>query len=552
MALTDKHPQYVDRFDEWTQMEDTYAGERAVKMKRELYLPPTEGMLADGMSGPTSPGWKDYDAYLMRAYFHDIIKDGVKAMIGIMHARPAVIKLPPRLNAMKDKATDQGEGLQQLLRRINVNQLVKGRLGLLVDVPTGKSVDEAIPYITVYDAKRIVNWDAGRENEGPNELQLVVLDETGRRREGFTWKTEQKFRVCTRGGLASLNNSEVTPTEGQKYTVAVMVNNSNLPGEQDFKTPSLGGTELDQIPFVFIGANDLVPEPEFPPLLGLSNLALAIYRAEADYRQTLFLQGQQTLVITGGNIDETNPQSIRTGAKGVIDLKIGGDAKYIGISAEGLGEMRQSLKNDQERAALEGVTFLDAGSSDGQTQSGEALRIRVAARTTTISSVARAGGLGLELALKFAAQWVGADPAEVSVEPVTDFADQTVQGAALLAFMQAKQLGLPLSLKSLHELMASNDLTKLTFEDENNQIEEEAETMLGMMSNPAAQQMPVDDSFLNDPDDNTPEPPGDTAPPAQTTPPIPPGQNVPIIPHVRGSPTPLKVKVGKKGASAGK
>lgn len=554
MALTDRHPQFAIRVNEWVQMIDTYAGERAVKAKRLDYLPATEGMIEDGMTSPTSPGWKDYDAYLTRAYFHDIIKDGVKAMIGIMHAKDAEIKVPKKMEPMLLKLTAQGESAQALLRRINVEQLKVGRIGLFVDVPTGKTIDEALPYISVYNSTAIVNWDAGQINDGPNELQFVVLDESGNRREGLTWKTEQKYRVLTRGGVASMEHSDVTPPADAEFTVAVKVNNVSTPVEGDFETPSLGGTKLTEIPFVFINANDLMPEPDVPPLLGLSNLALAIYRAEADYRQTLFLQGQATLVITGGNVDETDTGKVRTGAKGVIDLRIGGDAKYIVAPATGLAEMRNSLKNDQDRAALEGVTFLDVGKSDGQSQSGEALRIRVAARTTTIASVAKTGGAGLELALKFAARWLGENEDDVSVKPITDFADQTVAGAALLAFMQAKQLGLPLSLKSLHRLMAVNDMTELSFDDENKQIEDEAETMLGTMVGPQMQD--PGDGFLDEngqPVDanGQPLPAGDEAGPnIQPGSTAPPNSNVPIKPHTRGSPVPLKKKVGKKGASA--
>jgi hypothetical protein len=102
---------------------------------------------------------------------------------------------------------------------------------------------------------------------------------------------------------------------------------------------------------VFIGANDLVPEPDDPPLLGLSNLALTIYRGEADYRSTLFYQGQQTLVIIGGNVSDLDEdQELRIGNKGVIDLRLGGDAKYIGVSAAGLGEMRQAINDDLDQS----------------------------------------------------------------------------------------------------------------------------------------------------------------------------------------------------------
>jgi hypothetical protein len=557
MAIDDKHPEYVQKVGEWIQMADTYKGERAVKRKRLDYLPPSEAMIQDGMTTPSSPGWRDYEAYLTRAYYHDVVRDAVKAMLGIMHMKPAIIKLPARLAPMVDKATIQGEGLQMLLRRINEAQLVKGRCGLLVDAPNGVDPFNALPYIAFYDPERLINWDAGRRDEGRNVLDLVVLDESGFQREGFTWVTERKHRILTRGTPQSLESGWVRPPLDAPYQVCVKVNDMSMPIPDDFIMPSIGGRPMTEIPFVFVGANDLVPEPDEPPLLGLSNLALTIYRGEADYRSTLHYQGQQTLVIIGGNVSDVDEnQQLRIGNKGVIDLRIGGDAKYIGVSASGLGEMRQSLKNDDEVASGFGVQFMDVGSARGA--SGEALRIRVAARTTTIQQIAVAAGAALEQCLKFAAVWVGEDPNEVSVAPQTDFADANVQGASLLAFMQAKQLGLPLSLKSLHRMMVLNDMTDMDFYSENDQIEQEAESLVGMMIHGPLPTDAVDASFSDTAPDTGTDPidPGDTIPPAEPAEPAdtgaPAGTPVPVTPHRRGSPNPLKVKVGKKGASAGK
>jgi hypothetical protein len=548
MALPDKHPEYIERLGEYVQMADTYAGERAVKSKRLDYLPASEGMVQDGMTTPSAPGWRDYEAYLLRAVFHDVVREAVKAMVGIIHERPAEIQVPKRLEGMIKRATISGEDIHMLHRRITVAQFVYGRCGLLGDVPTGQDVDKVMPYISFYDPIRIINWDAGKLDEGKNELALVVIDEGGYRREGFNWKTERKYRVLARGLPENLDDSWDRPDGDAPFGVCVKVNETTMPIGSDFVYPEIGGKTLNKIPFVFIGANDLVPEPEIPPLLGLSNLALAIYRGEADYRQTLYAQGQQTLVVIGGAVDEAAPTQLRTGNKGVIDLKIGGDAKYIGVSATGLSEMRQALKTDLDRAAAEGVQFLDSQSEPGE--SGEALRIRVAAKTTTVGSVARAGASGLEQMLKMMAEWVGENPDDVKVKANTDFADQTVAGAALLAFMQAKQLGLPLSLKSIHGRMKVNNFTDMDFDQENEQIEEEAASMLGTAVG-VGQQPPADENYLDDPQAGGPGAGGDPGqPPPQPGSVAPPNKNVPVTPHTRGSPVPLKRKVGPKGASA--
>lgn len=557
MALDDKHPEYINRLGEWIQMRDTYAGEREIKRKRIDYLPPTAAMVQDGMTTPQAPGWQDYEAYLQRAIFHDVVRDAVKAMVGIMHMKPAVITVPERMKPLLSNITTQGEGAQMLLRRINEAQIVYGRCGLLAEAPTGVDVDKALPYIAFYEPERIINWDAGRRDEGKNVLELVVIDESGMQRQGFTWKTERKHRVLMRGIPDALSSGWERPEANDPYTVAVKVNDLSMPTPNDFITPQIGGRTMPEIPFVFVGANDLVPEPEVPPLIGLSNLALAIYRGEADYRQTLFMQGQQTLVIIGANVSDSETE-VRVGAKGLIDLKLGGDAKYVGVSATGLGEMRQSVTKDKSDATLAGVAFLDVGNARGE--SGEALRIRVAARTTTISAIAQTGGSALEQALKFCATWMGEDPDEVKVEPTTNFADQNVAGASLLAFMQAKQLGLPLSLESIHRAMRLNDLTEMTFEEENAQMTEEATQAISAML--AMQGTVTDASFLDTEaaGDAGDVDSGATTPPAPIVPPVGGGlsmtgatpANVPVTPHTRGSPVPLKIKVGKKGASAGK
>ena len=125
-----------------------------------------------------------------------------------------------------------------------------------------------------------------------------------------------------------------------------------------------------------------------------------------------------------------------------------------------------------------------------------------------------------------------------------------------------KQLGLPLSLKSLHRMMQLNDMTDMDYEEETDQIEEESETLVGMMVHGTPLDT-TDESFLDTegstgvdpvvPGDETvpPADPAPTEPPAHTLP-AQPAKSVPITPHRRGQPKPLKRKVGPKGASAGK
>ena len=46
--LSVKHPQYIEASHDWTLMRDAYKGERRVKSKGALYLPPTSAMIKNG------------------------------------------------------------------------------------------------------------------------------------------------------------------------------------------------------------------------------------------------------------------------------------------------------------------------------------------------------------------------------------------------------------------------------------------------------------------------------------------------------------------------
>ncbi|MCJ2562705.1 MAG: DUF4055 domain-containing protein, partial [Candidatus Thermoplasmatota archaeon] len=290
MPVSTKHPDYVKKEKDWTLMDDTYEGQRRIKEKTTEDLPATSSMIEDGIAKSTDPGSKAYAAYLTRAVFHDFVKDAVDGMIGIMHRKPPSIELPEKLRPLMEGVTAEGESIKVLLRRINEAQLKFGRLGLLVEAPTGVGAD-AIPFIAFYSAMRTINWDDGEREMGRQQLELVVLDETEDVRDGrFEWKNQEKYRV-------------LVLDEG-KYGVALVTSGQDKGLPTEVTTPSIAGTELADIPFIFINVNDLVPTPDVPPFLGLANLAVSTYRGEADYRQNLFMQGQDTFVVIGA-VDET-------------------------------------------------------------------------------------------------------------------------------------------------------------------------------------------------------------------------------------------------------
>jgi hypothetical protein len=471
MGLNAKHPDYESSIDDWTMMRDAYKGERHVKNEGKKYLPPLISHVLDGMVRPTDQGLIAYEMYKMRAVFPDYVQSGVETLVGILNAQPAIIKLPKAMEYLLEKATNKGEAMPALLRRVHEQQLTTGRVGLLADLPATPDPTNPRPYIAMYNAESIINWDDGEADDIQNTLNLVVLDETTNKRgDDFSWAVNEKFRVLMLGALAE-NETKAA------YYFGVFENGDSFIASE-MKKAMIRGKGLDEIPFVFINSKDNLVSPDSPPLLGLGRLCFTIYRSEADYRQTLYLQGQDTLVVEGGVLTSSvNPnEPLRVGAGARIDVNQGGDAKYIGVSSEGLEEQRIAIENDRMAAAVRTGQLLAPGKMS--LESGEALKTRIAAQTATLTSVALASAAGLKRLLRIVARWLGEDETEVDVIPNLDFTNVAIAGQDLVQLITAKNLGFPLSYKQLHAVARARGLTTNTFEQEMEEINDDPQELI--------------------------------------------------------------------------
>lgn len=470
MGIDAKHPSYTKFQEDWEMLRDFYAGPQQVKDRGEKYLPPTEGMRIDGLA-KDKPGFHAYNAYRNRARVPDYVKEAVEVLVGLLHQKEAIIELPEQLEYLRTRASANGEPLNALHRRINVEQISTGRLGLLVDMRENPDPANPNPYMALYTAESMINWDDNTETDEYGKLNLVVLDESGHKRiNNFDWKDIKKFRVL------ELGDTQANDLEGV-YRAGTFDNDTGTLtyDATTMKTPMLRGKTLDFVPFTFINSKDLLSEPDEPPLKGLAEVCKGIYQSEADYRQNLYMQAQDTLVVIGGVKNPTGlpgePEALRTGAGARIDVDQGGDAKYIGVAADGLAEQRMAIEADRKRAQVKAGELIQNNGS--QMESGQALSTRFNAQTATLNQMATTAAAGLEKALKQIAVWVGADPEKVKVTPNTEFIDFALDGANFKAIMEAKEMGFPISEESLHALAADRGLTVMDFVTEMKKVEED-------------------------------------------------------------------------------
>lgn len=483
MSLQARHPDYIEMRPYWDIMEDTYEGEGKVKSERDKYLPPTDGMELDGFGKSASSdkktrGDKRYDSYLKRAVFPEYVKDAVERNLGRIFNKPMTFELPESMEFLRERATLQGETLSDFAMRIVEQQLINGRLGVLADIDAEGVDGTALPYLALYNAKTITNWDNSSELENTDALNLVVLNESGIERLGldFNWDTVIRYRVLVIDNVVRDEESDVDPdiNEIEEENFEPMYKQGLFIGENlDFNrdelvVPTYMGSEIDQIPFVFINSKDLIVEPERPPLMPVANQSLTIYRGEADYRQNLHQQGQDTLVIQGG---VTNPdEEVRVGTGASINVSESGDAKFIGTDSTGLREQREAITNDRRIAeASAGQVIREASDRE----SGTAQRGRVGAQTTTLNQISTTAAKGLQKILRIVATWMGADPETIVVTPNLDFDDEQMITSNLVDLANAKRNGLPLSNESIHDYLRAKGYTEKEFPEEMRLIIEE-------------------------------------------------------------------------------
>lgn len=444
------HPDYDKRSDDWALMRTTIEGENAVKLAAETYLPKPTGFAA--ASDPVA----EYESYKKRAQFPEIVAPTIRGMHGVIHRMVAKFELPTALEFLIQKATREGDTLHQLHERITRELLSTGRIGVLTDVPgeqaqaTMPVAERGLPYLTTYRAERVINWD--------KQSTFFVLDESDPVPDPSTyqWTEQKKHRVLA--------------LQGGKYVF--IIDQDGVPDPQVGNPVAKGGTKpLDFIPFVVINAITVGNEVEEVPLLGVSRSAINMYQLNADYRHQLYMSGQETLVLTGAD-QEQFKSKLLVGASAIIYLPEGATADYVGPAGVGIEAHRIAIQDEQAAAVLAGARLFEQ--SKGGVESGDALRIRFASQTATLTSIAKASAAGLEKALKSAAVFLGVNPDEVVVTPNLSFIDATLPAADAVNLLKLWQGG-AIAKRTLYDNLQRGEIAsqERDFEEEEAEIADE-------------------------------------------------------------------------------
>jgi hypothetical protein len=310
-----------------------------------------------------------------------------------------------------------GSNINEYARRALVSSLTYGHSAILVDYPAAAGAmnlaeERAMgrrPYFVHVDAPQIWGW---RKEPGTNRLlQVRIHDYDVRPLNEFGEEQVEEMRV-------------IYPGRYDLYTL----------GQEIVEFTSTGGYSLDEIPLVPIYSNRRGLLISQPPLLDIANLNITHYQRQADLIHALHIAAMPTLVLEGW--DDTTG-SATMGVNYAIAMQPGNKAYYVQADATSFDAQMAELESLASQMSTLGVTKLF-----GQkfvAESAEAKRIDQAQSNSVLSIISQELESALNQAFEFAAQYVGIEAPEITIDRDFDYYRLIGQDVAVLT--QLNQAG---------------------------------------------------------------------------------------------------------------
>jgi len=411
--------------------------------------------------------------------FYSYMRDAVETVLGVLKKGEPTIQLPATIAFMEHAATIYHDDLIALKAKLDKLIMVTGCAGLQLEV-NGKDAKSDAPdfYINVWQPESIKDKVFEIDPEtGESYARMVLLDESDL---VFNPKTKQrdfvqKWRVL---GLDERGEYYTALMEPGQYTDFNLENppesaTPNAPQMGEAVYPEYRGERMKRIPFTFVNATDLSGgHYEDPPLYDLVDLVLALYRGDADYRQTLHFTASDFYKHTGC-ADPSRQKKLSVGAGGIVHLGENEDIAVVSSPGGGANLQLASLTQLHGMCQQRIMTMLDVGAN----QSGAALQIVQNSKSARIEPINQNTANAIEEQLRYAAEWAGMKREETYKKVV--FKAAKVEDTApeinyiLSTWHSMRAEGLPLTQEDFHTMLKKANLTQNDFEQNQKKLEVE-------------------------------------------------------------------------------
>jgi hypothetical protein len=190
---------------------------------------------------------------------------------------------------------------------------------------------------------------------------------------------------------------------------------------------------------VFIGSEDNTPDVDMMPMWDIVVLAAGHYQNSADNEDHLFGLAP-TLAITVPNKawkEEMIPNGYQLGSRSYMPLPENGQALLL--EPEPRGAYMEAMTQKEEQMVKVGARMIESGSA---AETAEAVKIRYSADSSILDNLAQNTSNGIELSLRWAAEFEGQNPNDVKYEMTREYFDTTMTAQEVMADIQLLDSGI--------------------------------------------------------------------------------------------------------------
>lgn len=452
MPVQSTNPDYDAHIEEWRIMDDALEGEGAIK-RSPANLPKPSGMVEAEKLDAAGNRYL-YENYTDRAQYEHWVRDSLRSMMGLVSRLIPEIKLPSGLKGLEDNATSDGFGLKQLFFRMVRQAISHGRVPLVVNIDeTGE------PYFSTYATRNAINWKVGSMGGRQDLILAVFMEFRDSKEDEYDHECKLVYRVFKM--IDGVCHSEVLSEDG-----AVI---------EELKPLGTTGADnrlvkgLAYLPVIYCGSTDNSPDVDEVPLLTMARAALKSYQLSADYFTALHQTSHPQPWVAG--LDDKVELSV-TGPSAAWDLGPNGSCGYLEFQGAGIEAVRTAME-DQKNAALEaGAKVMDVS---GDAESGEARKTRQNDQHATLHSIVVTVAEALEQGLRYAVEWKGYDPDQVTFTVNPEFIIPSVDAQVLAELQKAVMAG-TVSADTYWMYLTTGKLPERPYEEEATLISDERES----------------------------------------------------------------------------
>lgn len=472
IRVNHRNAKYEEYLETWIKCSDCYDGQKAIKEKREIYLPLLSGQEQDIQNRySTAPDGgiieltSEYDSYLQRAIYYNYTKKIANGLVEQLFKKNVKVEVPSKMQNIIDDFARDGKSFLTSVKESNIDILLNYRSVLVLDFPENEIEIKTVadkekanirPYGVYYKAEDVINWRYQSVNN-QDVLSLVVIHEQIEEYEDeFEPTLIEQYRVMDL--YEGIYKVRIFRKDKKKGTFV-------LYGDEIY--PKVNGFYLDFIPCFFLTSKGISQELDYPLVNDIADLNIAHYRNSADYENALNVTGSPTPVVKGLDDDLYKDEPVGLGNR-ILKLLPDGDAYFMEYKGQGPDALVKAMDSKVDSMSVIANKMLQ--NDPKGIESAETAFIRKSGENSQLKSMAMSLSESYEFILNIIASWMGIE-GEIIVEFNTDYNARELNPQLFTNLNNAKTMGL-ISYETYFYNLKRNEMipTERTLEEERESI----------------------------------------------------------------------------------